>query len=183
MNLDDLAWEVERLLDALPTSVGPRGDDREVERLNAEYRALVARRDLMDQAGLNRSKKLAAVGSKASFPGGLAKVGESLQPVMLVVTDSDVIALHGDVDADPTGEIARIPRSGIAEVHLTDTRGNPVAASALDPVREFETPEEERYTIVFERSDAQPPFSLLFLSGEPAGFAIRKLREHGIGRA
>lgn len=180
MDLDDLAWEVERLLDALPTTAGP-GHDAEADRLRAEYRALVAQRDVLDQAGLQRSKKLSAIGSRATFPGGLAKVGETLQPVILAVTDTDVVALHADVDADPTGEIARIPRTAVTKVHITDGFGNPVAEWALDPIRELETPEQERYSIVFERSDGQPPFSLLFLSGEPAGFAMGKLRELKVG--
>jgi len=52
-----------------------------------------------------------------------------------------------------------------------DETGNEVADQLLDPIRELETPEEERYSVVLKRRDgsgALPPVSFLFPSGEPA---------------
>jgi hypothetical protein len=54
---------------------------------------------------------------------------------------------------------------------IVDESGNEVADQLLDPIRELETPEEERYSVVLKRRDgsaALPPVSFLFRSGEPA---------------
>ncbi len=54
---------------------------------------------------------------------------------------------------------------------IVDENGNEVADELIDPIRELETPEEERYAVVLKRQDANgelPPVSFLFRSGEPA---------------
>lgn len=54
---------------------------------------------------------------------------------------------------------------------IVDENGNEVADQLIDPIRELETLEEERYAVVLKRRDANselPPASFLFRSGEPA---------------
>jgi hypothetical protein len=54
---------------------------------------------------------------------------------------------------------------------IVDETGNEVADLLLDPIRELEKPEEERYAVMLKRRDgngALPPVSFLFRSGEPA---------------
>ena len=72
---------------------------------------------------------------------------------------------------DPDGELACLPRESITQVVILDENGNEVADQLIDPIRELETPEEERYAVVLKRHDANgelPPASFLFRSGEPA---------------
>jgi hypothetical protein len=56
-------------------------------------------------------------------------------------------------------------------VLIVDEKGNEVADQLINPIRELETPEEERYAVLLKRHDASgvpQPVSFLFLSGEPA---------------
>jgi hypothetical protein len=72
---------------------------------------------------------------------------------------------------NPLTELARFPRDSIIEAVIVDETGNEVADQLLDPIRELETPEEERYALVLKRCDASgalPPVSFHFRSGEPA---------------
>ena len=72
---------------------------------------------------------------------------------------------------EPQTELGRIPRDSITDAVIVDETGNEVADQLLDPIRELETPEEERYTVLLKRRDASgalPPVSFLFSSGEPA---------------
>ena len=72
---------------------------------------------------------------------------------------------------DPIGELACLPRESITQVVIVDENGNEVADQLIDPIRELDTPEEERYAVVLKRRDANgemPPASFLFRSGEPA---------------
>jgi putative transposase len=68
--------------------------------------------------------------------------------------------------------IERISKSRVSQMAvIVDEAGNEVADQLLDPIRELETPEEERYAVVLKRRDesgALPPVSFLFRSGEPA---------------
>jgi hypothetical protein len=52
-----------------------------------------------------------------------------------------------------------------------DEHGNEVADQLIAPIRELDTPEEERYAVALKRRDETgdlPPVSFLFRSGEPA---------------
>jgi hypothetical protein len=69
---------------------------------------------------------------------------------------------------DPETEIATLPRESITQAVIVDANGHEVADQLLDPIRELETPQEERYAVVLKRHDTSgelPPVSFLFRSG------------------
>jgi hypothetical protein len=87
------------------------------------------------------------------------------------VTPQDFVLLDNWTHLDPDTELARLPRDSITDVVIVDENGNEVADQLIDPIRELETPQEERYAVVLKRRDASgelPPVSFLFFSGEPA---------------
>jgi hypothetical protein len=72
---------------------------------------------------------------------------------------------------DPETELARLPRESITHAVIVDENGLEVADALIDPIRELETPQEERYAVVLKRHDPSgelPRVSFLFRSGEPA---------------
>jgi hypothetical protein len=87
------------------------------------------------------------------------------------VTPRDFVLLDNWTHLDPDTELARLPRESITDVVIVDENGNEVADQLIDPIRELETPEEERFAVVLKRQNASgqlPPTSFLFRSGEPA---------------
>jgi hypothetical protein len=144
--------------------------DSELSGVHAAMANLVADEDL-PEAALRRSEKLRAIGSEASFFSGLARIDGEFRSVRVAVTPQDFVLLDDWAHLDPDTELARLPRQSITDVVIVDENGNEVADQLIDPIRELETPEEERYAVVLKRRDASgelPPVSFLFLSGEPA---------------
>jgi hypothetical protein len=67
--------------------------------------------------------------------------------------------------------LARLPRQSITHAVIVDENGLEVADALIDPIRELETANEERYAVVLKLhgpSGELPPVSFLFRSGEPA---------------
>jgi hypothetical protein len=120
---------------------------------------------------MRRSEKLRAIGSEATFFSGLARIDGEFRSVRVAVTAEDFVLLDDWTNLDPDTELARLPRESIADVVIVDENGNEVADQLISPIRELETPEEERYAVVLKRHDAGgklAPASFLFRSGEPA---------------
>ena len=96
------------------------------------------------------------------------------------MTPHDFVLFDNWTYLNPDTELARFPRDSITDAVIVDETGNEVADQLLDPIRELETPEEERCAVVLKRRDgsgALPPVSFLFRSGEPA----LECRDHNRG--
>jgi hypothetical protein len=145
--------------------------DVELEDARALMADAAEDQDLRHEAAMRRSEKLRAIGSEASFFSGLARIDGAFRSVRVAVTAQDFVLLDNWTHLDPDTELARLPRESITDVVIVDENGNEVADQLIDPIRELETPEEERYAVVLKRRDANgelPPASFLFRSGEPA---------------
>ncbi|HET7928683.1 MAG TPA: hypothetical protein VFM40_03950 [Actinomycetota bacterium] len=126
--------------------------------------------DVRHEAAMRRSEKLRAIGSEATFFSGLARIDGDFRSLLVAVTARDFVLLD-EWNHDPDTELARFPRESITDVAIVDEIGNEVADQLIDPIRELETPEEERYAVVLKRPDANgvpQRVSFLFRSGEPA---------------
>jgi hypothetical protein len=145
--------------------------DVELEDARAAMADLAVDEDLRLEAAMRRSEKLRAIGSEASFFSGLARIDGHFRSVRVAVTAQDFVLLDNWTQLDPETELARFPRQSITDVLIVDENGNEVADQLINPVRELETPEEERYAVLLKRHDANgvpQPVSFLFRSGEPA---------------
>lgn len=146
-------------------------DDLELEDARAAMADLAVDEDLRHEAAIRRSDKLRAIGSEATFFSGLARIDAELRSVRVAVTAQDFVLLDNWTHVDPDTELARLPRESITDVVIVDEHGNEVADQLINPIRELETPEEERYAVLLKRHDASgvlQPVSFLFRSGEPA---------------
>jgi hypothetical protein len=145
--------------------------DAELEDARAAMADLAADEALRLDAAMRRSEKLRAIGSEASFFSGLARIDGEFRSVRVAVTARDFVLLDSWTQLDPETELARFPRESITHVVIVDENGNEVADQLINPIRELETLEEERYAVVLKRRDANgvpQPVSFLFRSGEPA---------------
>jgi hypothetical protein len=146
-----------------------RGHDAEPSAAQA-MADLAADEDLRSEAATRRSEKLLAIGSEATFFSGLARIDGEFRSIRVAVTPHDFVLFDNWAHLDPVTELARLPRDSIIDA-VVDETGNEVADQLLDPIRELETPEEERYQVVLKRRDASgalQTISFLFRSGEPA---------------
>src|SRR4029453_13249039 len=144
--------------------------DDDLDYARAAMADLAWDQDLRHQAALRRSEKLRAIGSQATFFSGLARINGDFRSVQVAVTPRDFVLLDNWSHLNPETELASLPRESITQA-VVDANGYEIADQILDPVRELETPEEERYAVVLKRHDtsgALPPVSFLFRSGEPA---------------
>jgi hypothetical protein len=145
--------------------------DSELEYAHAALADLAADQDLRNEAAMRRSEKLRAIGSEATFFSGLARIDGEFRSVRVAVTPEDFVLLDNWTHLNPDTELARLPRGSITRVEIVDENGYEVADQLIDPIRELETPEEERYAVVLKRHDTSgelPHVSFLFRSGEPA---------------
>jgi hypothetical protein len=145
--------------------------DVQLEDARAAMADLAADQDLRHEAAMRRSEKLRAIGSEATFFSGLGRIDGEFRSVRVAVTPQDFVLLDNWTHHDPDTELACFPRKSITDVVIVDENGNEVADQLIDPIRELETPEEERYAVVLKRHDASgvpQPVSFLFRSGEPA---------------
>ena len=132
---------------------------------------LAADEDLRYEAATRRSERLLTIGSEATFFSGLARFDGEFRSIRVAVTPHDFVLFDNWTHLDPDTELARLPRDSIIDAVIVDETGNEVADQLLDPIRELETPEEERYQVVLKRRDASgalPTVSFHFRSGEPA---------------
>ena len=116
--------------------------------------------------GARTSKRSAP---EATFFSGLAQIDGESRSIRVAVTPRDFVLFDNWSHLDPATELT--PPTG--QHHRCGDRGragNEVADQLLDPIRELETPEEERYAVVLKRHGANgelPPVSFIFQSGEP----------------
>lgn len=146
-------------------------DDVELEDARAAMADLAVDEDLRHEAAMRRSEKLRAIGSEATFFSGLARIDGEFRSVRVAVTPQDFVVLDDWTHLDPDTELARLPRESITDVVIVDENGLEVADQLINPIRELETPKEERYAVVLKRQDANgvpAQVSFLFFSGEPA---------------
>jgi len=148
-----------------------RGHDAEPSAAHAAMADLAADGDLPYEAVTRRSENLQAIGSEATFFSGLARIDGESRSIRVAVTPHDFVLFDNWTHLDPDTELTRLPRDSITDAVIVDETGNEVADQLLDPIRELETPEEERYAVVLKRNGANgelPPVSFIFRSGEPA---------------
>lgn len=158
--------------------------DLELEDARAAMASFVEDEALRHEAAVRRSQKLRAIGSEATFFSGLARVDGEFRSVLVAVTSQDFVLLD-NWNHDPETELARLRRDSITHAVIVDENGLEVADALIDPIRELETPREERYAVVLKRHDGSgelPPVSFLFRSGEPA-LTCRDCYHRFIGRA
>jgi hypothetical protein len=145
--------------------------DVELEDARAAMADLAGDEDLRHEAAMRRSEKLRAIGSEATFFSGLARIDGEFRSVRVAMTAQDFVLLDEWTQLDPDTELARFPRESLTDVVIVDENGNEVADQLINPIRELETVEEERYAVLLKRQDANGaplPVSFLFRSGEPA---------------
>jgi hypothetical protein len=145
--------------------------DDDLDDARAAMADLAWDQDLHHRAAVRRSEKLRVIGSRATFFSGLARINGDFRSVQVAVTPRDFVLLDNWTHLDPETELASLPRESITQAVIVDANGYEIADQLLDPVRELETPEEERYAVVLKRHDTSgelPPVSFLFRSGEPA---------------
>jgi hypothetical protein len=144
--------------------------DLELDDARAAMASLVEDEALRHEAAMRRSEKLRAIGSEATFFSGLARVDGEFRSIRVAVTPQDFVLLD-NWNHDPETELARLPRQSITHAVIVDENGLEVADALIDPIRELETANEERYAVVLKLhgpSGELPPVSFLFRSGEPA---------------
>jgi hypothetical protein len=144
--------------------------DLELEDARAAMASLAEDETIRHEAALRRSEKLRAIASEATFFSGLARVDGEFRSILVAVTSQDFVLLD-NWNHEPETEFARLRREGIMQAVIVDENGLEVADALIDPIRELETPQEERYAVVLKRQDASgelPPVSFLFRSGKPA---------------
>jgi hypothetical protein len=144
--------------------------DAELEDARAAMASLAEDEALRHEAAMRRSGKLRAIGSEATFFSGLARVDGEFRSIRVAVTPQDSVLLD-NWNHDPETELARLSRERITHAVIVDENGLEVADALIDPIRELETPREERYAVVLKRHDPSgelPLVSFLFRSGEPA---------------
>ena len=162
-----------------------RPRDAELSGVRAAIAAPVVDEGVRSEAAMRRDEKLQAIGSEATFFSGLARIDGEFRSIRVAVTPHDFVLLDNWTHVDPETELGRIPRDSITDAVIVDETGNQVADQLLDPIRELETPEEKRYTVLLKRREASgalPPVSFLFSSGEPA-LACRTSTAAASGRA
>jgi hypothetical protein len=176
--MPDLLWAAEVLLGRYLGSGGTGAQEAQEAQVRADLRRLAQLQEATDDAKMARSRKLESLGSIGSFFGGLVKVAEVLRPVIVVATPTEFVLLDAQTESNPTGELGRVAKADVAGVRILDEFGADVSDVTLDPVRELQTPEEEKYTVVLDRADgSRTSVSFLFLSGEPATFARNRFRQ------
>ena len=144
--------------------------DADLDNARAAMSDLPADQDLRNEAAMRRSEKLRAIGSEATFFSGLARIDGEFRSIRVAVTPQDFVLLDNWTHLNPETELARLPRKNIMHAVIVDANGLEVADALIDPIRELETPQEERYAVVLKRHDPSgelPPVSFLFRSGEP----------------
>ena len=144
--------------------------DLELDDARAAMASLTEDEALRHEAAMRRTEKLRAIASKATFFSGLARVDGEFRSILVAVTAQDFVLLD-NWNHDPETELARLPRESITHAVIVDENGLEVADALIDPIRELETSQEERYAVVLKRHDRSgelSPVSFLFRSGEPA---------------
>lgn len=144
--------------------------DLELDDARAAMASLTEDEALRHEAAMRRTEKLRAIASKATFFSGLARVDGEFRSILVAVTAQDFVLLD-NWNHDPEAEFARLPRESITHAMIVDENGLEVADALIDPIRELETSQEERYAVVLRRHDRSgelSPVSFLFRSGEPA---------------
>jgi len=144
--------------------------DLELDDARAAMASLTEDEALRHEAAMRRTEKLRAIASKATFFSGLARVDGEFRSILVAVTAQDFVLLD-NWNHDPEAEFARLPRESITHAVIVDENGLEVADALIDPIRELETSQEERYAVVLKRHDRSgelSPVSFLFRSGEPA---------------
>jgi hypothetical protein len=144
--------------------------DLELDDARAAMASLTEDEALRHEAAMRRTEKLRAIASEATFFSGLARVDGEFRSILVAVTAQDFVLLD-NWSHDPEVEFARLPRESITHAMIVDENGLEVADALIDPIRELETSQEERYAVVLKRHDPSgelSPVSFLFRSGEPA---------------
>jgi hypothetical protein len=130
-----------------------------------------------------RAEKLRQLHAGEVFPAGSALLAgpdgrPDPRPVVVAVTEADLVLLASKLDSSPEApdeEIARIPRGELTGARLLDERGEP--ATPLTDVEELDAP-AQRYLVWVEREieGRSQGNAFVFLSYGVAAEAERDLR-------
>ena len=133
-----------------------------------------------DELRMRRAEKLQRLAAREVFPAGAALMAGPEdkpfpRPVVVAVTEDDLVLLDARVEVVPEDEIARIPRRQITGVRLLDQRGEPV--QPLSEVEELDAPVQTYLVYVDRVVDGQASGHVfVFLSYSVAAEAERDFR-------
>jgi hypothetical protein len=120
----------------------------------AEGRAIVAAAELRTR----RAQTLGRIGAREVFPAGSVVLTGSddrpdLRPVVVAVTDTDLVLLDADPQA-PEVEFARVPRREVTGIRLLDEEGSP--ARPMTELEELDAPRRPCVLWVDRQIDGRP---------------------------
>lgn len=133
-----------------------------------------------DELRMRRAEKLQRLAAREVFAAGAALMAGPEdkpfpRPVVVAVTDDDLVLLDARVEVVPEDEIGRIPRREITGVRLLDQRGEPV--QPLSEVEELDANVQPYLVYVDREIEGQASGHVfVFLSYSVAAEAERDFR-------
>jgi hypothetical protein len=149
--------------------------------IQKDFRDAALAGELRDQRRIARSAYLDRIGLVASFESGLLPLpdGETvvLKPMLMVVTERDLVLLASEIGEDIETEYARLPRDGITGVRVLDVEGNPVPDTLVHPLDELDPAVAGTFVLAIDLA-GQERIGLVFRSANGAGEAADRLHRH-----
>jgi hypothetical protein len=147
--------------------------------IQQEFRDAAMAGELRDTRRIIRSRFLDRIGVVASFESGLLPIPDGdavvLKPMLMVVTEPDLVLVASEIGEDVEMEYARLPRDGITTVQVLDAEGNPVPDSLLHPRDELDPAVSGTFVLGVALVD-QDRIGLVFRSANGAGEAADRLK-------
>ena len=147
--------------------------------IQQEFREAALAGELRDQRRIVRSKYLDRIGMLASFPSGLLPLSEEdsvvLKPMLMVVTEPDLVLMASEIGEDAETEYARLPRGGVTAVRVLDADGNQVPETLTHPLDELDPALSGSFVLGLALAD-QEGIGLMFRSSNGAGAAVDRIR-------
>jgi hypothetical protein len=142
--------------------------------------------ELRDERRIARSKYLDRIGVVASFESGLLPISEGdtvlLKPMLMVVTDKDLVLLASEIGEDVLSEYARLPRAEVTSVRVLDADGNPAPEGLVHPRDELDPALSGTFVLGLDLAD-QERIGLVFRSANGAGEVADRLARFVAGGA
>ncbi len=149
--------------------------------IQQDFRDAALAGELRDQRRIERSKYLERIGVLASFESGLLPLpaGDAvvLKPMLMVVTEPDLVLLASEIGEDVQTEYARLPRAGVTGVRVLDADGNPVPEALVHPRDELDPALSGTFVLGLDLAD-QERIGLVFRSANGAGEMADRLRRY-----
>jgi hypothetical protein len=146
--------------------------------IQQEFREAAMAGELRDQRRVQRSRFLDRIGVVASFESGLLPIPDRdavvLKPMLMVVTEPDLVLVASEIGEDVETEYARLPRDGITTVRVLDVEGNPAPDSLVHPRDELDPIVSGTFVLGVDLVD-RDRIGLVFRSANGAGEAADRL--------